>query len=188
MDESCKQLVENYRNPLPRKPGSAEKIDDEYIRKGAAQIFLAVEPLTRKMFIHICKTRTMIDWANFMKSVIDSYPEAIKIRLVMDNLNTHTIASFYEAFSPEVAHYYASRIEIHYTPKHGSWLNISEMELSCYKRSCLKERMGSLEEMQQATNAWLSTRTANKIKWQFDTKEARVKLRSLYPAYSNGTN
>lgn len=184
MDESCKQLLGEVRPPLPRQPGIPERKDDEYVRMGAAQIFLAVEPLTRKTIIHIGQTRARRDWAHFMRTVIDAYPEATKVRLVMDNLNTHGTASFYDTFLPEEAHRLASKLEIHYTPKHGSWLNIAEIELSSYKRGCLRERMPTHECVRSATEAWLSSRKAGKIQWQFRSEDARIKLRSLYPTYS----
>ena len=141
MDESCYQMVGEVRDPIPMSPGHTLKIDDEYERKGVAEIFLAVAPLIGQRIVQVTENRTRTDWAHFMKGVSDVwFPEAKKIVLVMDNLNTHDIGSFYEAFDQEEAHRLAQRFEIHFTPKHGSWLNISEIELSVLKRQCLNGR------------------------------------------------
>jgi hypothetical protein len=130
MDESCKQLIGEVREPIPCEPGKPARVDDEYVRNGVAEIFMEVEPLAGKRHVEITEHRTRKDWAWHIKQMLDErYPDVIKVRLVMDNLNTHNIASLYETFEPEEARRLAERLEIHYTPKHGSWLNMAEIEL-----------------------------------------------------------
>lgn len=184
MDESNKQLVSHTREPLPVAPGMPLRVDDEYVRHGVADIFMAVEPMAGKRHVSITERRTRVDWAVFMRDVMDNhYPDANKIVLVLDNLNTHGTASFYEAFSPEEAYRLASRLEIHYTPKHGSWLNMAEVELSVLTGQCLDRRIGDIETMRREVAAWERDRN-NKgadITWRFTTEDARVKLRRLYP-------
>lgn len=184
MDESNKQMVGEVRPSIPCEPGMPLRVDDEYVRNGVANIFMAVEPLGGKRFIAITERRTRLEWAEFIKDLLDNrYPDAKKIRLVMDNLNTHEIASLYERFSPEDALRLANRLEIHYTPKHGSWLNMAEIELSALVTQCLDRRIPDMDSMRKEVNAWQKSRNgqASKISWQFTTKEARVKLRRLYP-------
>lgn len=184
MDESCKQLVGEVREPIPMKPGQSRRIDDEYERKGVAQIFMAVEPLGGFRKIEVAETRKRIDWAHFVRTLVDEvYGDRDKIVLVMDNLNTHNITSLYAAFPPEEASRIADRLELHFTPKHGSWLNIAEIELSVYKRLCIDGRIPSLEIMKERTAIWNKERnnTHSKVNWQFTTSDARVKLRRLYP-------
>jgi hypothetical protein len=184
MDESNKQLVSHTHEPLPLARGKPLRVDDEYVRHGVADIFMATEPMAGKRVVSITERRTRIDWAVFMRDVMDNhYPEATKICLIMDNLNTHGIASFYEAFPPEEAERLASRLEIHYTPKHGSWLNLAEVELSALVGQCLDRRIGDMETMRREVAAWESDRNNNgvDITWRFTTEDARVKLRRLYP-------
>lgn len=184
MDESSKQLIGQVRAPLPMRPGSIQKQDDEYVRNGVAEIFMAVEPLGGKRLTKITSTRTCADRAVFMKEVADVwYPQAEKIVLVMDNLNTHSTSSFYKAFPPEEARRLSERFEIHYTPKHGSWLNVAEIELSVLKSQCLNRRIDNMEKMQSEVKQWMEDRNnhQSRINWQFTTEDARVKLIRLYP-------
>ena len=184
MDESNKQLVGEVVTPIELAPGHGKIIDHEYVRNGVADIFLDVEPLAGRRHIAITETRTRKDWANFIKKILDEhYPQARKIRLVMDNLNTHKIASLYETFEPEEARRLANRLEIHYTPKHGSWLNIAETELSVLQRQCLDCRIPSIDLMKKEVAAWERSRNNNTavINWHFTTEDARIKLRNLYP-------
>jgi len=136
MDESCKQLIGEVRDPISCKPGQPKRIDDEYVRKGVVEIFMEIEPLAGKRHVTVTEHRTRKDWAQQIKHMLDDhYPDAIKVRLVMDNLNTHTMASLYEMFEPQEARRLANRLDIHYTPKHGSWLNMAEIEFSALKRT-----------------------------------------------------
>ena len=184
MDESCKQLIGEVREPIPCEPGKPRREDDEYVRNGVTEIFMEVEPLAGKRHVEISEHRTRKDWASQIKQMLDErYPEAIKVRLVMDNLNTHNIASLYETFDPAEARRLAERLEIHYTPKHGSWLNMAEIELSVLKGQCLDRRIADMSTMQTEVAAWEMNRNnkTKKIDWQFTTPEARIKLKRLYP-------
>lgn len=184
MDESCKQLVGEVRTPIPCEPGKPARLDDEYVRNGVAQIFMEVEPLAGKRHVAITERRTKKDWAVQMKEMLDvRYPRAKKVRLVMDNLNTHDVSSFYETFEPAEARRLIERLDIHYTPKHGSWLNMAEIELSVLKGQCLDRRIADIETLRSEVNVWEIARnnTANKIDWQFKTEDARIKLKKLYP-------
>jgi hypothetical protein len=184
MDESCKQMIGEVRKPIPCKPGQPERIDDEYVRNGVAEIFMEVEPLAGKRHVTVTERRTRKDWALQIKRMLDErYPDAIKVRLVMDNLNTHNVASLYETFEPKEARRLAERLEIHYTPKHGSWLNMAEIELSALKGQCLDRRIPDMTTMQTEVSAWERDRTnsARKIVWQFTTADARTRLKRLYP-------
>jgi hypothetical protein len=184
MDESSKQLIGEVREPIPGKPGRVRRIDDEYVRNGVADIFMEVEPLAGRRHVAVTERRTRKDWAKQIKEMLDKrYPHACKVRLVMDNLNTHTLASLYEAFEPREARRLAERLEIHYTPKHGSWLNIAEIELSVLKGQCLDRRIPKIEAMRKHVAAWEKSRNscARKIVWQFKTADARIKLNHLYP-------
>jgi len=186
MDESCKQMIGEVREPIPGKPGQPVRIDDEYIRNGVAEIFMEVEPLGGKRHVVVTEHRTRKDWAQQIKQMLDErYPDAIKVRLVMDNLNTHSIASLYETFEPKEARRLAERLEIHYTPKHGSWLNMAEIELSVLKGQCLDRRIPDMATMQTEVAAWEKDRnnSARKINWQFKTSDARIKLKRLYPSF-----
>lgn len=184
MDESSKQLIGEVREPIPGKPGRVRCIDDEYVRNGVAEIFMEVEPLAGRRHVAVTERRTRKDWAEQIKQMLDErYPLAHKVRLVMDNLNTHNIASLYEAFEPKEARRLAERLEIHYTPKHGSWLNMAEIELSALKRQCLDCRIPEMATMQAQVAAWERDRnnSARNIVWQFKTSDARIKLQHLYP-------
>ena len=184
MDESSVQLIGEVQEPIPAAPGHPELMDDEYVRNGVASIFLEVEPLGGKRKVKITERRTRIDWAHFIKEMLeDRYADAEKVVLVMDNLNTHNVASLYTAFQPEEARRLAERLEIHYTPKHGSWLNIAEIELSVLKRQCLAGRIPCINQMRDEVHAWnidRNNKQAN-IDWQFRTNDARIKLKRLYP-------
>jgi hypothetical protein len=184
MDESCKQLVGEVRVPIPAAPGRAVRYDDEYVRHGVVQIFLFVEPLAGWRRVSVTERRTRADWAYQIRELLDvDYPNAVKVRLVMDNLNTHSIASLYETFSPAEARRLAERLEIHYTPKHGSWLNIAEIEFSALNGQCLDRRISHMEGVQAAIAAWEADRNARQstTTWRFTAEDARIKLRRLYP-------
>jgi hypothetical protein len=184
MDESSVQLIGEVQDPIPAAPGHPELQDDEYVRKGVASIFLEVEALGGKRKVKITERRTRIDWAHFIKEMLEKrYPNAEKVVLVMDNLNTHNLASLYTAFPPTEARKLAERLELHYTPKHGSWLNIAEIELSVLKRQCLAGRIDCIEKMRDEVWAWNIDRNnrQTKVDWQFKTNDARIKLKRLYP-------
>jgi hypothetical protein len=184
MDESSKQMIGEVREPIPCSPGHPLRIDDEYVRNGVAEIFMEVEPLAGKRHVAVTEHRTKKDWAMQIKQMINErYPDAIKIRLVMDNLNTHSISSLYETFEPKEARRLAERLDVHYTPKHGSWLNMAEIELSVLKGQCLNSRIPDMLTLQSQVSAWEKNRnnSAKKIVWQFITTDARIKLKHLYP-------
>jgi hypothetical protein len=186
MDECSKQLIAEVREPLPARPGDIAKYDSEYERRGTANIFMAVEPLAGKRTVQVTDQRTRVDWALFIRFLLLTvYPEAVVLVLVMDNLNTHGIASLYEAFEPATARALAARLEIHYTPKHGSWLNMAETELSVLARQCLDRRLESKDLLTQEVATWEKERNqaCTKINWRFTTADARVKLQRLYPSY-----
>lgn len=186
MDEKPFQLLDEYIEPIPMsKNNHIEKYDCEYVRKGSCSIFMFTEPLAGWREAHALPHRTAIDWALQMKWLIDeAYPLAEKIVLVMDNLNTHTIASFYKAFSPAEAYRLAQKLEIHYTPKHGSWLDIAEVELSALTIQCLLGvRIPSVDALNNILSAWHRKRnsTQKEVSWHFTTDDARIKLKHLYP-------
>jgi hypothetical protein len=184
MDESSKQQIQEVIESLPMKPGITEKYDSEYERKGTSNLFMIFEPLKGKRHIEVTEQRTKKDWADCIKKIVDEmYPNAKRITIVMDNLNTHTPASLYGRFSPEEARRITEKIDIQYTPKHGSWLNMAEIEFSALSRQCLNRRIGTREELIQEIKAWEKERNQAEIKcdWQFRTEDARVKLRKLYP-------
>lgn len=184
MDESSKQLIGEVHEPIPAAPGHPLLRDDEYVRNGVAEIFMEVEPLGGRRHVAVTERRTRIDWACQIRDMLQlRYPDAEKVVLVMDNLNTHSTASLYEAFAPAEALQLAGRLEIHYTPKHGSWLNIAEIELSVLKRQCLPERIAEIELMRKKVRAWNKERNTKqaKVNWQFTTDDARIKLKRLYP-------
>lgn len=186
MDESSKQLIEDTYTPLPAKVGMVAKTDHEYRRHGVRDIFLAVEPLTGRRITKITKTRRQTDWAYFIRGLLDDhYPNVKKVVLVMDNLNTHTVAALYATFPPAEALRLWQRIEPHNTPKHGSWLNIAECELSVLSRQCLNRRIATEQKLTQQVAAWTDDRNQNhsKIDWQFTTEDARIKLKHLYPSF-----
>ncbi len=185
MDESSKQLLRDAHQPLPMEPGQPERQDYEYERGGVVNLFLFCEPLQGRRWVDVTEHRTKIDWAQQIKKLVDErYPEAERIVLVMDNLNTHTPASLYEAFEPKEAKRLADKLEIHYTPKHGSWLNMAEIELSVLSRQCLERRVPDFETLQAEVEAWQERRDAagGKINWRFTTEDARIKLKRLYPS------
>ncbi len=183
MDESPKQLIKETRTPIASGPGRLVRHDYEYERCGVANIFIANEPLAGKRLTEVTERRTKIEWAHFVKGIEEHYPDAIKITLVMDNLNTHKPGSLYEVFSPEEAKRILDRFEIIYTPKHGSWLNMAEIELNVLNGQCLNRRIDNIEEVKSEVEAWQEHRNNldSKINWQFTTEDARVKLRRLYP-------
>lgn len=184
MDESNKQLLAETRDPLPMQPGQPARYDTEYQRNGTGNLFLAFAPLDNWRTISVSERRTKQDWAYFMKDLVDvHYPEAEKITVVLDNLNTHTLASLYETFPAEEAHRIARKLELHYTPKHGSWLNMAEIEFSLLSRQCLNRRIATRETLQQEVRAWVTNRNASgaTIEWRFTTQDARIKLKRLYP-------
>jgi hypothetical protein len=184
MDETSKQLVEETRISLPVGPGQPRREDYEYERHGVANLFLFCEPLTGWREVRVTERRTRIDWAEAMRDLSDRfYPTAQRITVVLDNLNTHGSASFYEAFAPEEARRLAERFEFHYTPKHGSWLNMAEIEFSVLSRQCLDRRIGEVGLLRREIEAWQQKRNAisKTIDWQFTTFDARIKLKRLYP-------
>lgn len=185
MDEMSKQLISETRVPLPMQPGQPACYDSEYERQGTCNLFIANEPLTGKRFLQVTERRTKQDWACFIRDLVDVYyPTAEKLVLVMDNLNTHTLAALYEVFPPAEARRLARKLEIHYTPKHGSWLNMAEIELSVLSRQCLDRRIGTQAELEREVAAWQAKRNANAvgINWRFTTADARIKLKRLYPS------
>jgi hypothetical protein len=185
MDESPRQLIRATRLPLAAKPGKPEREDYEYERCGVSNIFLAVEPLAGRRLVRVTERKTRTDWANFLEEIAANYEHAERITLVMDNLNTHSPGSLYEAFTPAKAKSLWERFEFIYTPKHGSWLNMAEIELSVLSRQCLSRRMESIELMRSEVQSWQTHRNtmAAKIDWQFTTDNARIKLKRLYPTF-----
>ena len=184
MDEQPIQLIKETRTPLPCAPGQPLRYDYEYDRNGTANHFIFCEPLRGWRRVSVRERKTSRDWAMEIKHLLDvDYPNAIKIVLVMDNLNTHKIASLYETFGPEEAQRLAKRLEIHYTPKHGSWLNIAEIELAAMTKQALKNRIPDLETLQSHIAAWNADKNASgkPVNWQFTTDNARTKLKRLYP-------
>ena len=188
MDEISKQLLADSRPPLPLQPGTPERWDYEYVRHGTANVFLFFAPLLGQRHLKVTDQRTRKDWAEAMREIIDRhFPEAERIDLVMDNLNTHSSASFYEAFEPAEARRLAAKLEIHYTPKHGSWLNMAEIELSILHRQCLDRRLADKETVQREAAAWEKERNAAQmtVDWRFTSADARIKLKRLYPSTSS---
>ena len=184
MDEKPYQLLGEAREPLPMRPGDDQKLDSEYVRHGTCSIFVFTEPLAGRRHVSVREHRTAEDWAEEIKYLSDvMYPDAEKIVLVMDNLNTHKPASLYKRYSPAEARRIIRRLEIHYTPKHGSWLDIAEIELNVMPRQCLDRRIDNIEVLRHELMAWECNRnnSKDKIIWQFRTDDARVKLVSLYP-------
>jgi len=184
MDETSKQLLADVCQPLLAQPGEVARFDYEYDREGVANLFLFFEPLGRKRHVRVTDHRTKVDWAEAMRELADvHYPQAEKIVVVMDNLNTHMPASFYEAFAPEEARRLVERFEFHYTPKHGSWLNMAEIELSVMSRQCLDRRIPDRVTLEKESKSWEDKRNVQEIKadWRFTTADARIKLKHLYP-------
>lgn len=184
MDEQPTQLFKETRSPLPPKPGKYARVDYEYERNGTAVNFMFSAPLEEWRRVSVRERRTRIDWADEIRKLVDEdFPEARKIVLVMDNLNTHTAGSLYEAFAPKEARRIFNKLEIHYTPKHGSWLNMAEIELSVFTKQCLTRRIPTIGTLRSEAKAWNQNRnnTNKGIDWQFTTKKARIKLKRLYP-------
>ena len=187
-DESSKQLIKEVRQPLPAKPGEVERVDYEYQRQGTRNLFMMIEPQVGWRHIAVTEQRTMQDFAQQMKWLVDEkYPEAEVIRIVMDNLNTHKPASLYETFAPEEARRILKRLEFHYTPKHGSWLNMAEIELSVLSRQCLDRRIADEATLKREVKGYEERRNEAKatINWQFTSGDARLKLHRLYPSISD---
>jgi hypothetical protein len=185
MDESPKQLIGETKTPVAAKPGSLEKHDYEYVRNGVCNIFMSNEPLRGKRKVKVTERKTRVDWALFVEEIAGEYPEAEKITLVMDNFDTHKAGAFYEAFTPEKAKALWDRFEFIYTPKHGSWLNMAEIELNVLMGQCLNRRIESMAEIIKEVKAWEEYRNNRnaKINWQFTTGDARIKLKRLYPTF-----
>jgi len=185
MDESPKQLIEEARESLPIKPGQEGRVDYEYIRHGVVNIFMANEPLMGKRMVEITEFKTKKDWARFIKKIADDqYPDAKRITLVMDNFKTHDPSAFYETFEPEEAKRLWDRFEFVFTPKHGSWLNMAEIELHVLNGQCLNRHISTVEQVKEEVNAWENHRNNKncRINWQFTNKDARIKPRRLYPS------
>lgn len=190
MDEKPYQLLDNVRQPLPVRPGDNQKTDSEYKRNGTCSIFAFVEPLGGRHHVSVHEHRTAIDWAMEIKYLSDEmFPDAKKIILVMDNLNTHKAASLYKAFPPSEARRIIKRLEIHYTPKHGNWLDMAEIDLNVMTRQCLSRRISTLDKLKCELSAWEleCNRDTAKIQWHFQTGDAQEKLISLYPTLSSVT-
>lgn len=184
MDESPKQLVKEVRQPLPPKRGRAARFDYEYERNGVRNLFMFFEPMRSWREVMVRRRRTKLDWAHCIKELLDEhYPEAEQVVLVMDNLNTHTPSSLYEAFSASEARRLVERLEIHYTPEHGSWLNMAEIELAALFGQCLARRVGEEGILEREVSAWKDERNAKDVtvNWRFTTEDARIKLKRLYP-------
>ena len=185
LDETSRQVLGEVRNSLPPAPGRSARHDPEYARDGVVNLFLVSEPWRGQRQVRLSERRTRIDFAHCIKDLVDvQYPEAAGIVLVMDHLNTHSPASLYEAFPPAEAKRLADKLEIHYTPAHGSWLNMAEIELSALQRQCLDRRLGNRVTMAREVAAWVTARNAatTTIDWRFTTADARIKLKRLYPA------
>jgi hypothetical protein len=188
MDETSKQLLSEVRETFPAQPGHLQKVDYEYRREGVADLFMFFEPLAGKRFVQVTDQRTRKDWAHAMKTLADEiYPEAEKIVIVMDNLNTHSQVSFYQTYEPQEALRLSNRFEFHYTPKHGSWLNMAEIELGVLIRQCLSRRIAEKAVLEREVNAWQNDRNTKvvKVDWRFTTANARIKLKQLYPSISS---
>ena len=186
LDETSRQLLAETRPPLPPAPGRPARHDPEYVREGVLNFFLVCEPLRGWRQVRISTQRTRIDWAHCVRDLIDvHYPDADTIVLVMDQLNTHSPASLYEAFPPSEAKRLADKLELHYTPKHGSWLDMAEIELSILQRQCLDRRLADRPTVEREVAAWVAQRNAagQRIDWRFTTADARIKLKHLYPAF-----
>ena len=184
LDEASKQLVGETVQPIPAEPGQPERFDYEYVRNGTANLFMTSEPLAGWRHVTVTERRTAKDFAGVLRWLAeDVYPAAENVVLVMDNLNTHKLASLYEAFEPEQARRIAERFEVHHTPKHGSWLNVAEIELSVLARQCLDRRIKSRDELVRQLGPWEVERNDREVgvNWRFTTADARIKLRRLYP-------
>ena len=189
LDETSKQLVSETRTPLPAEPGQPERVDYEYERQGTANLFMAVEPLTGQRHVTVTDRRTAMEFAQVVKALLEvHYPHAEKVVLVLDNLNTHKPAALYQAFEPAVAWRLLERLEIHHTPKHGSWLNMAEIELSVLSQQCLNRRIPDTATLTREVAAWQQARNADPrpVNWRFTTADARIKLKRLYPSIKVG--
>lgn len=186
MDESSKQHLREVREKLPMEPGKPERYDTEYERNGTSNLFVFFEPLRGWRRIDVTDRRTAQDWSHQIKKLVDEdYPDAKKIRLVMDNLNTHTGASLYKTFEPAEARRLLDKLEFHYTPKHGSWLNMAEIEFSLLSRQCMSDRMADRQYLTREVAAWVKRRNMknSEMNWRFTTEDARIKLKHLYPSF-----
>jgi hypothetical protein len=189
LDETSKQLVAETRTPVPAKPARPARADYEYERHGTANLFLVTEPMIGQRWVTVTGRRTAVDFARLIQHLVDvRYKDAERIVLVMDNLNTHRPASLYEAFEPAEARRLMEKLEIHHTPKHGSWLNVAEIELSLLAGQCLDRRIATREELAREVRAWERRRNKDHgtVDWQFSTKDARIKLKRLYPSAQPG--
>ena len=189
LDEPSKQLVVETRLPIPAEPGQPERVDYEYERAGTANLFLTGEPLADQRHVTVTEQRTAVDFAEEIRDRLEvRYPQAEKVVLVMDNLNTHKPAALYQAFKPAQARALLERLEIHHTPKHGSWLNIAEIELSVLSRQCLDRRIPDIDTLTQPVAAWQQARNTRPqpVNWRFTTPDARIKLKRLYPSIQDG--
>jgi hypothetical protein len=185
LDEASRQLIGETRVPVPAAPGRPAREDYEYVRNGTANVFMISQPLAGTRHVEVTARRTAVDFASVLRLISDDlYEDAERIVLVMDNLNTHKLSSLYQAFEPAEARRLAERFEVHHTPKHGSWLNIAEIELSVLSRQCLGQRFADQEALTRAVDAWLIDRNERGVgvNWQFTTKDARIKLKHLYPS------
>lgn len=185
LDETSRQVLAETRDALPIAPGRPARHDPEYERKGVVNLFLVTDPLRGWRQVRVSQRRTRLDWAECIKELVDvHYPDATRIVLVLDQLNTHSPASLYDAFPPSEAKRLADKLELHYTPKHGSWLNMAEIELSALARQSLNRRLGNRATVEREVAAWVDARNgaATAIDWRFTTEDARIKLRRLYPA------
>lgn len=183
LDETSKQILGHVRLPIAARPGVARRVDDEYVRGGTANIFAAIEPLTGRSLVEVTEHRASVDLARFIRRLSDEvYPTAAVIVLVMDNLSTHSLSCLYEAFPPAEARRIAQRFEIHYTPKHGSWLNVAEIFLSTMSIQCLDQRVPDIATLRSIVDAWQRARPSGTVKWRFNADDARIKLHRLYPS------
>ena len=183
-DESSKQQIQDLIDELPARPGSVTKFDSEYQRKGVSNLFMIFEPLRGERRVRVTDRRTKTDWAECMKFIVDElYPDALKVTVIMDNLNSHSPSSLYVRFDPATAKRIADKLDIQHTPKHGSWLNMAEIEFSALSRQCLNRRIPTQEKLIQEVAAWEAARNFSTVgcDWEFTTADARIKLRKLYP-------
>lgn len=188
MDESSKQHIKETRLPLPTRPGDTEKYDYEYERNGVSNLFMVCAPLLGWRHVEVTDRHTCVDWAHLMRKIVDElFPTAASIDVVLDNLNTHAPASLYKAFAPAEAKRILDRLHFHYTPKHGSWLNIAEIEFGILQRQCLDRRIPDQDTLRAEIDAWQERRNgeAAPVKWRFTTDDARIKLRRLYPSIAD---
>ena len=185
MDETPRQLIRETRTPIPARPGQPERQDYEYERCGVCNVFMASEPLAGTRMTKVTEHKTKVDWARFLQDIAERYQDAQKITLVMDNLNTHSPGALYQTFPPDQAKALWDRFEFVYTPKHGSWLNVAEIELNVMISQCLDRRIGSMDKLCEEVTAWQARRdqVRAKVNWQFTTEDARVKLNRLYPPF-----